>query len=167
MNEDLNEKLNAQDNNDVEYLSNEGFKKLKAELELLGTEKRKEIAERLEYAKSLGDLSENAEYHQTKEEQIAMETRIAELEDMLGRAVIITKPASRVIAIGSTIFAQKQGSERIDRYFIVGSAEADPEKSKISNESPLGSSFLGKKKGEEVSVETPKGKTKYRIIDVL
>jgi len=153
--------------NDAEYLSKEGFAELKEELDMLRADRRKEIADKLEYAKSLGDLSENSEYHQAKEEQMSNEVRIAELDTMLSRAVLITKRNSAVIGVGSTIFAQKIGLGRTDRYFLVGSVEANPLKSKISNESPLGKAFLGSTRGDVVKVDTPKGTIEYRVIDFI
>src|SRR3990167_11171624 len=134
---------------DSTYFSKEGLAKLKKELESLKTKKRKEVAGRLEYAKSLGDLSENAEYQEAKEEQQVLEARIADLEDILGRAVLISHqtPAS-FVDVGSVVIAQKEGNLKEDCYFIVGREEADPDQNRISNESPLGRALLGKKKWE-------------------
>lgn len=152
-------------NDQNEYLSQEGFTRLKAELTNLKNVKRKELAARLEYAKSLGDLSENAEYSEAKEDQISLESRIMELEDMLSRAVLISHIDSSSVNIGSSVKIRKpSGDEEI--YIIVGSEEASPAEHKISNESPLGQTLLGKKKGDEVSVYTPKGEMRYHIIDI-
>ncbi|MBI2610263.1 transcription elongation factor GreA [Candidatus Giovannonibacteria bacterium] len=149
-----------------EYLSESGFQRLKEELQQLKEVRRKEIASRLEYALSLGDISENAEYSEAKEEQLTCEARILGLEDILNRAVLISHKNDGFINLGATVHAKKEGSEQIESYFIVGSEEANPAEKKISNESPLGKSFLGKKKGDIVSVYTPKGEMRYHIIDI-
>lgn len=157
-----------QDSQDSEYLSHEGFLRLKKELTDLKEKRRKEIASRLEYAKGLGDLAENAEYQEAKEEQLNCETRIAELEDMLSRAVLIShQEPSSFVDIGSTVKTQKKESLEIETYMIVGREEADPESRRISNESPLGHALIGKRAGEEVSVKTPKGEIRLRIIEIL
>lgn len=153
---------------DREYLSKEGFAKLKAELENLKTAKRKEIALRLEYAKGLGDLSENSEYHEAKEAQMENERRIAEIEDLLARSVVVAKTSDQsAVSMGSTVVLNRDDSPDILRFNLVGSEEADPAQFKISYESPLGSSLLGKKKGDEVSVTAPKGEVKYKILDII
>ena len=154
------------DSDEKEYLSLEGFKKLKEELVHLKEVKRKEIAERLEYAKSLGDLSENAEYQEAKEDQLNCEARIFELENILNRAVLISHHAGQFVELGSEVAVQKEGTPHAERYIIVGSEETDLAAKKISNESPLGKALMGKRKGEEVSVYTPKGIIRYHIIDV-
>mgnify|MGYP003394080939 CR=1 FL=1 len=153
--------------NNAEYLSSQGFSKLKEELLFLKEKKRKEVAERLEYAKSLGDLSENAEYAEAKEEQQTVEARIADLEDILSRAVLISSSMVHEQAdIGATVVARKEGSDREDAFLIVGREEADPSKNLISNESPLGRALIGKKKNDQVVVLTPKGEIRYQILDV-
>ncbi len=140
---------------------------MKEELAHLKEKRRKEIAERLEYAKSLGDLSENAEYQEAKEEQQVLEARIADLEDILGRAVLISHQApASFVDIGSVVIARKEGSLKEDCYFIVGREEADPDQNRISNESPLGRALLGKKKGEAAVVHTPKGEFRYQILEI-
>ena len=157
------------DNNqeNAEYLSASGFTKLKEELSFLKEKRRKEIAERLEYAKSLGDLSENAEYQEAKEEQQQIEERIVDLEDILSRAVLISSPVARdYVDIGSTVVTKRDGNEREDAFLIVGREEADPSQNKISNESPLGKAIIGKKMGEYVSVATPKGEIRYQVIGI-
>ncbi|OGF52449.1 transcription elongation factor GreA [Candidatus Giovannonibacteria bacterium RIFCSPLOWO2_02_FULL_43_11b] len=154
-------------NENTEYLSASGFSRLKEELSILKDKKRKEVAERLEYAKSLGDLSENAEYQEAKEEQQFVEGRIADLEDILSRAVLISHPASAsVVNIGSTVITKKEGSENEDSYFIVGREEADPSQNRISNESPLGRALIGKQRGDVVVIHTPKGEIAYQILDI-
>lgn len=148
-----------------EYLSKEGLEKLKNELYDLKTKKRKEIASRLEHAKTLGDLSENAEYQEAKEEQSLVETQIAEHEETIRNAVVIAKASSTdVVSVGSTVrVSSSQGEET---YTIVGSEEASPAEGKISNESPLGRSFLGRRVGDRVEVKTPGGVISYQILEI-
>ena len=148
-----------------EYLSEEALAKLKQELNDLKTRKRQEIAGRLEHAKSLGDLSENAEYQETKEEQVLVEQRIAELEERVREAVVMAKPVKTdTVGVGSTVRVKLNGRENV--YTIVGSEEADPAAGKISNESPLGKAFLGRKVGEKVEVRIPAGATVYTIAEI-
>jgi len=148
-----------------EYFSEEGLEKLKQELEELKTVKRHEIAARLEHAKSLGDLSENAEYQEAKEEQSLLESQIVEIEEVLRNAVIIKKDAhSSLVQVGSTVGVASEHGE--ENFTIVGSEEADPKVGKISNESPLGKTFLGHKVGEKVEVKTPGGIIHYSIIAI-
>lgn len=148
------------------YLSQEGLERLKQESKELKTAKRQEIAKRLQDAKELGDLSENAEYIEAKEAQSMNETRIAELEEIIKNAVVIETPQKRdTVEIGLTIEV-KSADNGIERFTIVGSEEARPAEGKISNESPLGRSFLGKKLGDEVEIKTPKGIAKYKIIKI-
>ncbi len=145
-----------------EYFSEEGLEKLKNELEELKTAKRHEIAARLEHAKSLGDLSENAEYQEAKEEQSLLESRIVEIEEILRNAVIIKKDAySSLVQVGSTVRVTSEHGEEI--FTIVGSEEADPKDGMISNESPLGKAFLGRKIGDKIEVKTPAGTFHYSI----
>jgi len=151
---------------DSEYFSKEGLTKLKRELEALKTTKRKEIADRLEFAKSLGDLSENSEYQEAKEAQVLNETKIVELEDMLRRAVVVEKASSLgVIDIGSKVALEDQFGKRSE-FFIVGAQETEPSQNKISHESPIGKAIVGHKSGDAVTVLTPKGQVNYKIIDV-
>src|SRR3990167_6020101 len=122
----------------TEYLSAEGFARLKAELENLKTAKRKEIAGRLEYAKGLGDLSENSEYHEAKEAQMENERRIAEVEDVLARSVIMTKSAGMsTVSMGSTVLVSRGDSSEVSSFVLVAPKEPAPAQSKISYESPL------------------------------
>ena len=150
---------------DTQYLTSEKFEELKKELGYLKAERRKEVAEHLEYAKKLGDLSENAEYHQAREEQAEVEDRIRYLEGLLKDAVIPQAGGSTVVTVGSTIRLEKDGSSEKKSfiYTIVGSEEPDTAQGKISNISPLGSALLGHKEGDHVQVHTPKGTTKYLI----
>lgn len=153
---------------DLKYLSKEAFEKLKRELEYLRTDFRQEIANRLEYAKSLGDLSENSEYAEAKDMQENNEVRIAEIEDILSRSVLITKTASAPsVEIGSTVTVKRSTSENQEQFTVVGSEEANPIERKISNESPLGRAFLGKKKGEVIQAHTPSGIAEYTIVDIV
>lgn len=148
------------------YLSPEGIETLKKELLELKTKKRQEIAKRLQEAKDLGDLSENAEYFEAKEAQSLNETRITELEELLKNAVVIETPSEEdAVRVGSTVEV-KSSANGVERFSIVGSAEAKPQEGKISNESPLGRSFLNRKIGDEVEVKTPGGIMKYKITKI-
>ncbi len=147
------------------YLTKEGLKALQEELEQLKKQGRIEIAERLKRAKEYGDLSENSEYADAKEAQSKLESRIFELEDIIRNAVLIKKSVKKdVVSIGSTIEVQK--GLKTFRYTIVGSREAKPEANLISNESPLGKAFLGKKIGDVIEINTPSGKAKYKIVKI-
>ena len=151
---------------ETQYLTPDKFAELKKELEVLKTERRKEVAEQLEYAKKLGDLSENAEYHQAREEQAEVEDRISRLEDLLKNAVVSQGGGTDTATIGSTVHLQKQGEHKSFIYTIVGSEEADMSQGKISNRSPLGSAILGYKKGDTIKVNTPKGVATYTIVEL-
>jgi len=146
-----------------QIISEEGHKKLKEELEYLTNIKRKEIADRIEKAKELGDLSENAEYQEAKDAQAFNETRIAEINNTLKNVKVVkNNKTKKEVVMGSTITIEdEKGNER--QYTIVSFNEVSPAEGKISNESPLGVAFLGKKKGEEATVVTPKGEMKYKI----
>ncbi len=149
------------------YLSKEGLEELKVELTRLKKDETFEIAERLKKAKEFGDLSENSEYSEAKEAQAKLEARIFELEEVIRNAEIIKKSPGKksVVHIGSTLTVSKNGD--VVKYTIVGSVEAKPEANLISNESPLGRSFLGKKIGEVVETTLPNGKIfKYKIIEI-
>jgi len=147
------------------YLTPEGFQKLKQKLEHLKTVKRKEIAARIKSAKELGDLSENAEYQDAKDEQAFNEGQILEIENIIKNAVVIDKHTHNdIVQVGDTVKV-KNGSQ-VKNFMIVGSNEADPLSGKISNESPTGQALLGKKKGEEVEVKTPGGTVKYTILGI-
>ena len=143
---------------DVQYLTTEKFNELQKELDFLKIERRKEIAEHLEYAKKLGDLSENAEYHQAREDQAEVEGRIGRLEGILKNAVMVGTGGTEVVTIGSTFRLVKEGDNKSYLYTIVGSEEADMSMGKISNLSPLGSALLGHKKGDQVTVNAQKEK---------
>ncbi len=148
----------------MEYLTLEKKTLLEDELHALITVRRKEIADALEYAKSLGDLSENAEYHQAREDQANCEDRIIHIEQILKNAVIMESHATGVVSVGSTVTVVKKGSKEEKTFAIVGSEEADSISGKISNESPLGEALLGKKKGDKVIVHAPKGDMEYTIV---
>lgn len=148
------------------YMSKEKFAELTAELEHLKTIRRREIAEQLEYARSLGDLSENAEYEEARNLQAASEDRIRTIEEQLAHARIIEHNKGNTVSLGSVITIQKQGDKEEHTYEIVGSAEANMQERKISHLSPLGSALMGKKKGEVFSFDTPKGTQKYKIVNI-
>ena len=148
------------------YLTEEKLKALEAELDMLKTEKRKEILEALEFAKSLGDLSENAEYHQAREEQGKLEERIANIENLLRNATVVKKHHSGTVEVGATVTVQREGSKEKQTFAVVGSEEADVLAGKISNNSPLGQALLGKKKGDKAVFKTPKGEILYAILGI-
>jgi len=150
----------------VDYITEEKRKELKAELEDLKGPKRKEILASLKYAKSLGDLSENAEYHQTREDQGKLEERIAKIEQILQSSQNFSRHGGDVVEVGSKVVVQKEGKKKDIIYTIVGSEEADMAKGKISNRSPFGEALFGKKKGDNVSFKTPGGVVNYKIINV-
>ena len=150
----------------TEYLSSEGLEKLKRELEEFRTVRRREVAARLEAAKALGDLSENAEYQEAKEAQSLNEAHILELEEMLRDVVVIQKPAhTSTVQIGSTIEVESEHGR--ETFTIVGSEEADPILGKISNESPMGRAFLGRGAGEAVAIKTPRSNDTYKIRKIM
>ena len=148
-----------------QIISQEGYDKLKDELTYLTTIKRKEIAERIEHAKELGDLSENAEYSEAKDAQALNEGRVLELTNTLKNVTVFQRgDTSDQIVMGSKVTVKNDDKEK--QYTIVSFNEADPLNGKISNESPLGVAFLNKKKGESVEVETPRGTVKYKILKI-
>jgi transcription elongation factor GreA len=150
------------------FITQEGLKKLQDELRYLETDKRKEIANRIQSAKDLGDLSENAEYSDAKDAQAFNDGRILELGEILRNATIIKEhQAGDAVNIGNSIKIKDEETGDIREYEIVGSQEADPVGGKISNESPLGRAFLNKKKGEMVEITLPKGIVRYEIIEIF
>ncbi len=150
-----------------QYLTREKFEEFTKELDHLRSTRRREIAEQLEYARSLGDLSENAEYQEARELQAATEGRIKQLENILSTAQVIDKDSkSSDIRIGSRVTIMKVGDKDEREYEVVGSAEANMRDRKISHMSPLGMAMVGKKKGETFSINTPNGVIKYKIIKV-
>ncbi|MEK7637743.1 MAG: transcription elongation factor GreA [Patescibacteria group bacterium] len=152
-------------NDHVTYLTKHGLEKLQTELEMLVHVRRREIASRIQEAKELGDLSENAEYQEAKNEQAFNEGRIEELESTLHNVMVIDEAAegNGLIQVGSTVHVSN-GQPRV--LHIVGSNEADPLNGQISNESPLGQSLIGKQAGDQISVVTPRGPVTYRIAKV-
>ncbi len=149
-----------------EFISQEKFEELTHELNELRTTRRKEVAEQLEYARSLGDLSENAEYQEARGLQGAVEERIQKLETILKHAKIVRNAKSDTVGMGSLVEVQKLSTDEKHKYIIVGAEEADMFTGKISYHSPLGAALLGKKNGEEFSFHTPKGNQRYKILKV-
>jgi len=149
-------------------LTYEGLKKLEEELEYLKGEKRKEIAERIKQALTFGDISENSEYDEAKNEQAQNELRIAQLEAMLKNAKIIDEDEvdTKVVNLGTKVKVVELKSKEEFVFQIVGSTEADPAQSKISNESPVGKALIGHKVGDIVDVDVPGGKIRYQIADI-
>jgi transcription elongation factor GreA len=149
-------------------LTPEGHKKLKQEIEYLSNEKRREVAERIKTAREFGDIAENAEYDDAKNEQALLEHRIAQLEERLRNARVITKKeiSKDVVSIGSRVKLRDVDAKETIEYRIVGSAEANPMENKLSNESPVGKAIIGKKKGETVEVTAPRGTLKFKIMDI-
>lgn len=153
----------------TDYITEEKRQDLEKELADLKGPKRKKILENLEYAKSLGDLSENAEYHQTREDQGKLEERIAKIEKILQSSLVVSgkRKGGDTVDIGSTVVVKKDGSKEKDKtYIIVGSEEVDMAKGKISNRSPFGEALFGKKKGDSVSFNTPNGTVHYKIVSI-
>ena len=146
----------------------EGVKKLEEELEYLKTVKRKEITEKIKVALSFGDLSENSEYDEAKNEQAFAEGRIIQLENMLKNASIVdeNEVPKDVVSVGSIVRVKDYEFDEEVEYIIVGSAEADPMNNKISNESPVGNGLIGKKVGDVIEVTVPDGVSKYEILEV-
>ena len=143
-------------------LTPEGLEKLKNELEELTTTKRREVAERIKDAREYGDISENSEYDDAKNEQAMLEARIAALEDKLRSASVIdsSELSKDVVRVGSAVNVKDEDSGKSSQYTIVGSTEANPSENKLSNESPVGKALLGHKKGDSVSVQLPNGKVR-------
>ena len=150
-------------------LTPEGYKKLKEEISYLSTEKRREVAERIKTAREFGDIAENAEYDDAKNEQALLEHRIAQLEERLLNARVITKKeiSKDSVSIGSRVKLRDVDAKETIEYRIVGSAEANPSENKLSNESPVGKGLLGRKKGDTVKVQLPNGKNReLKIIKI-
>ena len=147
------------------YLTAKKLEELKKELEHYRTVRRLEVGERLQRAKELGDLSENSEYMEARDEQQFVESHIGELEDIIKNAQIIKMThGTKTIQIGTTFVAEKSGKQYT--YTVVGANEAKPENGMISNESPIGKAFLGKKLGDVVVFKTPAGEQKYKIAEI-
>ena len=149
-------------------LTPQGYKKLQEEIEYLSNDKRREVADRIRIAREFGDIAENAEYDDAKNEQAMLEHKIAQLEERLSNARVISKRDIdlSVVSIGAKVKLRDVDAKRTDEYFIVGSAEANPTQNKLSNESPVGKAIIGHKKGETVEVSAPRGATKYKILEI-
>ena len=143
-------------------LTPEGLDKLKAEIQHLSTDKRREVAERIKEAREFGDISENSEYDDAKNEQAMLEARIASLEDKLRAATVIdaSELDNDVVRVGSIVNVKDESSGKALKYTIVGSTEANPAENKLSNESPVGKALVGHKKNDTVSVQLPNGKAR-------
>jgi transcription elongation factor GreA len=147
----------------------EGLEKLKEEIEFLTTAKRREVAERIKEAREFGDISENAEYDDAKNEQALLEGRIAQLEERLRRATVIDEKdaATDEVGFGSVVHVKDQKTGDSEKFQIVGSTEANPAEHKLSNESPIGKALLGHRRNDVVTVETPRGaKKKLKITKI-
>jgi transcription elongation factor GreA len=149
-------------------LTPEGHEKLKEEIEHLSTIKRREVAERIKQAREFGDIAENSEYDDAKNEQAMLEHRIATLEDRLKSSRIVNRKEipTGVVAVGTKVKLRDVDAKETIEYHIVGSAEANPAEHKLSNESPVGKAIIGKKKGETVEVSAPRGALKFKIMDI-
>ena len=149
-------------------LTREGYEKLKQEIEYLSTEKRREVAERIRVAREFGDIAENSEYDDAKNEQAMLEHRIATLEERLSAARVIEagEVSADAVSIGSHVKLQDIDAKETIEYHIVGSAEANPAEHRLSNESPVGKAIMGRKKGDVVEVAAPRGSLKYKILAI-
>jgi len=149
-------------------LTKKGLEKIEQELEELKTVRRKEVAERIKHALAFGDISENSEYDEAKNEQAQLEERIAKLEATLRKARVVDESeiTNDVVSIGSIVKVRDLEFDEVVEYTIVGSTEADPYELKISNESPVGKALLGRKVGEVIEILIPDGVTKYEILDI-
>ncbi|MDX6153374.1 MULTISPECIES: transcription elongation factor GreA [Marinococcus] len=150
------------------FMTEEGRKKLEEELEYLKTERRQEVVERIKIARSFGDLSENSEYDAAKDEQAFVEGRVSQIEQMLKNAAIIEEDTSNnsVVSLGKSVRFKELPNGDEESYTIVGSAESDPLEGKISNDSPMAQSLLGRQIGEQVTVSTPGGDIEVEIIEI-
>jgi transcription elongation factor GreA len=149
-------------------LTPDGHVKLKEEIEYLSTVKRREVAERIKQAREFGDIAENSEYDDAKNEQARLESRIVMLEERLKNSRVIEKKeiTTDVVSVGTKVRLRDVDANQTIEYFIVGSAEANPAEHRLSNESPVGKAIMGRKKGETVEVVAPRGSLKYKIMDI-
>ncbi len=140
-------------------LTREGLKELKAKIEHLQTDRRREVAQRIREAREFGDISENSEYDDAKNEQAMLEKQIADLEEKLRSATVVDEgeASTDVVSVGSIVHVKDQKTDKSVKYRIVGSAEANPSENKLSNESPVGKALIGHKRGDVVSVPVPRG----------
>ncbi len=150
------------------YLTKDGLTKIENEVDELKSVKRREVAERIKHALAFGDISENSEYDEAKNEQASMEERIGKLENTLRNAVVISEEdiSLDTVSVGTKITLKDMEYDEEVEYFIVGSAEADPYEGKISNESPVGSALIGSEVGDIVEVQVPNGTTKYEVLSI-
>ena len=149
-------------------LTKEGYEKLRKEIEFLSSEKRREVADRIRHAREFGDIAENSEYDDAKNEQALLEHRIATLEERLIAARVIDagEITSDAVSIGTKVRLKDMDANETIEYHIVGSAEANPAEHRLSNESPVGKAIIGKKKGEVVEVAAPRGSLKFKILEI-
>ena len=149
-------------------LTPEGYEKLKQEIAYLSNDKRREVAERIRIAREFGDIAENAEYDDAKNEQAMLEHRIALLEERLSAARVIEadEVTTDVVSSGSRVRLKDMDANETVEYHVVGSAEANPAEHKLSNESPVGKAIMGRKKGEVVEVAAPRGSLKFKILGI-
>jgi transcription elongation factor GreA len=148
-------------------LTQEGLANLKAELDHLATTRRREVAARIKEAREFGDISENAEYDDAKNEQAMLESRIAALEDKLRSATVVDSSdlSTDIVRVGSVVYVKDEVG-KASKYTIVGSAEAKPAEMKLSNESPVGKALVGRKRGDEVTITTPRGERRLKITKI-
>jgi transcription elongation factor GreA len=150
-------------------ITQEGLEKLKTEIEHLSTVKRREVAERIKEAREFGDIAENSEYDDAKNEQALLEQRISQLEERLRRSTVVDgkEVDTSIVGVGVLVHVKDQKSGDSKKFHIVGSAEADPAENKLSNESPIGSALMGHKRGDVVTVDTPRGpKKKFKVTKI-
>ena len=149
-------------------LTPEGYEKLKQEIDYLQSDKRREVAERIRVAREFGDIAENAEYDDAKNEQAMLEHKIAQLEERILSARVITKKeiSKDAVSVGAHVRLRDMQANKTFEYHIVGSAEADPTANKLSNESPVGKAIMGHKKGDVVEVTAPRGSLKFKILEI-
>ena len=149
-------------------LTKQGLDELKAKIEFLQNDRRREVAARIKEAREFGDISENAEYDDAKNEQAMLEKQIAELEDRLRSATMLDEDnvSTEAVGVGTIVHVKDQQTDKSVKYRIVGSAEANPDEHKLSNESPVGKAIIGKKKGETVEVAAPRGTLKFKIMEI-
>lgn len=149
------------------YLTKDGEEELRKELKQLIEVRRPELAQKLKEAVAQGDLKENADYHDAKEQQGFVEGRIQHIESILRNAIVVEDNGpSDEVRIGSTVIIREDGTDEDEEYKIVGTAEANPRERKISQKSPIGAALIGKKKGKKIKVETPMGMIKFKIVDI-
>jgi len=149
-------------------LTEEGYAKLQDEIEYLTTTKRREVADRIKTAREFGDISENSEYDDAKNEQAHVESRILQIEHQLRNARIVDTHdvATDVVGIGTKVTVRTTADKKTKSFALVGSAEADPVNDRLSNESPIGKALMGRKKGDKVTVATPRGQVEYQVVKI-